>query len=596
MTDVYATHLPVLKAIGKLLNPHRIIEFGCGIHSTSCFLDRIYFPKLEKLDSFESDHEWYDKCIVKYKDDPRLQLFYSTEQESLKLASSYKYDLAFVDGATFAMRVPTVAYAKALAPVIILHDVENYPDALKLFKFTYVYKELVPWTAVLSDSQDFSDILEQKNPIASVIMTAYNRSHLLPATLESIFKQQYSFEVIVVEDGFDGGETKKVCEKFPVRYFCRRDRPELDFSNPSVPNNIGIRQARGKVLIFQNAENIHLTVDSIQQLSEVVLANPKITAFASVWAADPNGNFMQWYVHPEFIPRPLFFCQAIDKEIVLHMRGFDEDFLYYGCEDDDFTRRLAQLGINNKFMRDVIVKHQWHPPCEKPEDTDRSNMHRAINAQLYKEKAIETPVRNINREWGKITIQAEDAVLCIRPKMTIKAEDAVPCMRPDPKFITGLVDLVADLPDKCVMAEVGCYIGESTEIFARKASKIYAIDPWADYFEPQNILIRMDGIESRFDQLIKKFPCIVKLKGTSAEIARKFPNRSLDVVYIDADHKYNYVIKDIHLWLPKIKLGGIICGHDYNLDSVFRAVNDSIGIPHKLYQDYSWAKRLPSHE
>lgn len=42
-----------------------------------------------------------------------------------------------------------------------------------------------------------------------------------------------------------------------------------------------------------------------------------------------------------------------------------------------------------------------------------------------------------------------------------------------------------------------------------------------------------------------------------------FNDESFDFVYIDANHKYEYVKKDIELWLPKVRKGGILAGHDY---------------------------------
>ncbi len=52
---------------------------------------------------------------------------------------------------------------------------------------------------------------------------------------------------------------------------------------------------------------------------------------------------------------------------------------------------------------------------------------------------------------------------------------------------------------------------------------------------------------------------------------------SLDLVYIDALHDYDNVKVDIDRWLPKVREGGILCGHDYGLSvcpGVTRAVHD----------------------
>lgn len=50
----------------------------------------------------------------------------------------------------------------------------------------------------------------------------------------------------------------------------------------------------------------------------------------------------------------------------------------------------------------------------------------------------------------------------------------------------------------------------------------------------------------------------------TSEIASKnFHDGSVDFVFIDGDHTYESVSKDINLWFPKIKAGGILAGHDY---------------------------------
>jgi len=53
------------------------------------------------------------------------------------------------------------------------------------------------------------------------------------------------------------------------------------------------------------------------------------------------------------------------------------------------------------------------------------------------------------------------------------------------------------------------------------------------------------------------------LECLSWDAAALYPNASLDYVYIDADHSYEAVCRDIDAWLPKVKPGGVICGHDF---------------------------------
>jgi len=79
------------------------------------------------------------------------------------------------------------------------------------------------------------------------------------------------------------------------------------------------------------------------------------------------------------------------------------------------------------------------------------------------------------------------------------------------------------------------------------------------------------------------------LVSDSAVAANEFEKESIDFLFLDANHDYEYVIKDIDAWLPKIKPGGIICGHDYreHYKGVKQAVDEKFsGV--KTFPDSIW--------
>lgn len=62
---------------------------------------------------------------------------------------------------------------------------------------------------------------------------------------------------------------------------------------------------------------------------------------------------------------------------------------------------------------------------------------------------------------------------------------------------------------------------------------------------------RLEGYNVRF---IQKY---------SMDAVKSFENESLDFVYIDANHQFDYVMEDIIEWAKKVRVGGIVSGHDY---------------------------------
>ena len=65
---------------------------------------------------------------------------------------------------------------------------------------------------------------------------------------------------------------------------------------------------------------------------------------------------------------------------------------------------------------------------------------------------------------------------------------------------------------------------------------------------------------------------------TSVLAAVDVLDKSLDLVFIDAAHDYEHIAEDIKAWLPKVREGGILCGHDYlpgEYDGVVKAVDET---------------------
>jgi hypothetical protein len=73
----------------------------------------------------------------------------------------------------------------------------------------------------------------------------------------------------------------------------------------------------------------------------------------------------------------------------------------------------------------------------------------------------------------------------------------------------------------------------------------------------------------------------------SSEIAScLFPEKSLDMIFIDGDHIYKGFKTDLELWFPKLKVGGLICGHDCECKYSELPVDKQLIIDNHLDTDY----------
>lgn len=161
------------------------------------------------------------------------------------------------------------------------------------------------------------------------------------------------------------------------------------------------------------------------------------------------------------------------------------------------------------------------------------------------------------------------------------------------RMVHGLADLCRLLPDGARGMEIGSFAGESALIMmlSGRVAHLTCVDPWLpDYYSGGQI----PRAEHVFDQVAALFPGrIEKRKAMSAAALSAMPAASLDFVYVDGNHDYAVVRKDLIAALCAIKPGGILCGHDYKFagsPGVTRAVKELVRFPDVRFPDYSWIK------
>jgi predicted O-methyltransferase YrrM len=140
------------------------------------------------------------------------------------------------------------------------------------------------------------------------------------------------------------------------------------------------------------------------------------------------------------------------------------------------------------------------------------------------------------------------------------------------------------------LVEIGVWKGNSISYLASKNpnSKIYAVDLFEKTYRYEKAPEVKVHVPTVYDVYNKKLTetntrhLITDIKEFSWDGAAHFEDNSIDFAFIDADHSYEAVKKDISAWFPKIKKGGILAGHDYSIakksphPGVAKAVNEFV--------------------
>jgi len=95
--------------------------------------------------------------------------------------------------------------------------------------------------------------------------------------------------------------------------------------------------------------------------------------------------------------------------------------------------------------------------------------------------------------------------------------------------------------------------------------KLYCVDPYAVYdnFKDAINTHPLDDVYAEAKQRLSPFGDTVEfLRMFSDEAVKRFDDSSLDFVYIDGNHAYKYVMKDLEGWYPKLRDGGLLCCDD----------------------------------
>lgn len=167
--------------------------------------------------------------------------------------------------------------------------------------------------------------------------------------------------------------------------------------------------------------------------------------------------------------------------------------------------------------------------------------------------------------------------------------------------------------ENLIGAEIGVFIADlSSRLLARPDITLYMVDAWAtseadseytksgDFHSNLSQAQQDNYFQYAYERVLFAGNRAKIIRKPSIEAAKDIAAGSLDFVFIDADHSYKGCKDDIEAWLPKLKQGGLLCGHDYNnIDFPCFGVNQAVdefaeqsGLTLDLGDNFTWFIRL----
>lgn len=404
-------------------------------------------------------------------------------------------------------------------------------------------------------------------PALSIVIPTYTRHDKLKECLASIFEwtDMSQTEVIVVANGASD-KTRQVCEiyrEFPVTLLWY---PE-PLGYPKAVNH-GIRAAKGEFIVLLNDDTVLLSQprnEWIDLMMRPMLQDGAVGVTGPLMAHDENSNH-------DFL---IFFCVMIRKPCLNEVGLLDEGFRYFG-EDTAFCIEAEKKGWK------VVRVPEEHPTELIPLDPNSTSL------ETWKHDKIHTGHFRIFHDAESTIGRLPECDEVLRESRARLKElygnpDDINIHR---AMVTDgwiahdelvwLARTAKSLPENAVIVQVGVWHGKSSRAISDnmpRGAKLFDVDTFnGSSGEPEQHATAKEREgdhcfqwywDNQYEQILKGD--VVPMRLHSANAAHTLAHRGIqvDMVFIDADHTYEGVKADIEAWLPLLKEGGIICGHDY---------------------------------
>jgi hypothetical protein len=132
------------------------------------------------------------------------------------------------------------------------------------------------------------------------------------------------------------------------------------------------------------------------------------------------------------------------------------------------------------------------------------------------------------------------------------------------------------------IVEVGSWFGRSTHALCCGCrGTVWAVDHFlgspSELCGAHTFAAIGGDVYAEFQKNCGHFQSLKPLLAESITAARTFMHNSCDMIFLDAEHTHESVLADLAAWLPKLRVGGLFCGHDFGRSGIPSALKEYFG-------------------
>lgn len=241
-------------------------------------------------------------------------------------------------------------------------------------------------------------------PAVSIIIPAFNTASYIGETLDSVFAQTFTdYETIVVNDGSpDTEELERVLEPYKERIIYLKQ----ENGGPSSARNLAILKARGEYVALLDSDDLWLPNYLAQQMhalrknpaldliyTDALLVGDSPLAGRTFMEDNPSHGEVTFESLLRWDCTVITSCTVARRQALIDAGLFDERFYY--SEDFDLWLRLAHLGGQLDYQKQVLAHHRLHPTSLCADGVRQLKGEIEVYEKWLRESSLSLPMRKL---------------------------------------------------------------------------------------------------------------------------------------------------------------------------------------------------------